>query len=286
MMDPGEGLAEEYEYEVIPVPIQIGDKTYKDGIDISPKMVMEAGKKKENFPKTSQIPIGVYKDTFEKHLKNGDDVFYLALSSGLSGTFQAANLAAEELREKYPDRVIKVVDSKGATMSMAMLLQQALKLDRLGKDIDEIEETVKFLADHINVFFMVGDLKWLAKGGRLSKSSAALGNLLNIVPIIYINDGKLEVFDKIRGKKKAYKKLEEMMKNALKDVDNQTVGIIDANNPDFTRKMKRAVSRVDCANVMLPEKGVGSALTVHVGDDLFGFGYFDELPENYVNVNP
>lgn len=286
MADLGQGLADEYDFDIIPIPITVGEKTYFDGIDITPEMVMDFGRNGKDFPKTSQVSVGAYKEAFEKHLKNGDDIVYVGLSSGLSGTMQAANIAANELRELYPDRKISLVDSKSVTLGQAMILQQGLKLNKLGKSIEEIEETLNFLADHFNIFFVAGDLKWLSRGGRVSKAAAALGSFLNVVPILYVNDGKIEVFDKVRGKKKAAKKLETILKNALDAEEDQIIGVMDGNNEEFAKRFKKVASKYDHTNVVEPEKGAGSGLTTHIGDNFFGLGFFDELPENYVNVNP
>lgn len=286
MTDAGQNLRSEYDYDVIPIPIAVGNKTYMDGIDITPEMVMEFGQSGENFPKTSQISSVAYQNAFEKHLEKGDDVVYVGLSSGLSGTFQAANIAAQELREKYPDRKIILIDSKTASIAQAMLLQQGLKLAKLDKPIEEIEETLNFLRDHLNIYFVVGDLKWMGKGGRISKGAATLGNLLNIVPILYFNDGKIEVFDKVRGKRKATKKLEGILKNALAENENQTIAMLNSNNDDSLEKLLKVTTKFPHTHVMVPEKGAGSALTVHTGDDVYGIAFFDELPENYINVNP
>lgn len=286
MNDLGKDLSKEYDFDVLPIPITVGEKTYMDKIDVTPEMIMEFGKHGPDFPKTSSISTGVYQEAFEKHLKNGDDVLYLGLSSGLSGTMQAAHIAAEELREKYPERTIALVDSQVATLAMSMLLQQGLKLDRLNKPIGEIEETLNFLADHLNVFFVVADLKWMAKGGRLSKGAATLGNLLNVVPILYLNRGQIEVFDKVRGKKKATKRLEQILKAALEENPDQIVGLFESKNKEAVDKFKKIIAKFPHASYVEAEKGPGSGLTVHIGDDIYGLGFFDELPDNYVNVNP
>ncbi len=287
MSDPSEALKNKYDYEVIPIPITVGEKTYLDKVTITPEEIIEMGEKEGVVPKTSQISTAAYEKEFEKHLKNGDDIFYLSLSSGLSGTIQAANIAAEELKEKYPDRKIVIVDSKTATLAQAMLLQQAIKQAEAGKSIEEIEDIIKFLADHFKVYFVVGDLSWLSRGGRLSKTGAALGNLLNIVPIISIEDGKLEVFDKVRGKKKAQKKLEKFMNQALENIPDQIVGMIATPvNESKLDGLKKIIKEHPETNFIETEGGPGAALVAHTGGDLFGCGFFDELPEGYINEVP
>lgn len=286
MMDPDKNIQENYEYDIVPIPITVGEESYLDKVDITPEEILEMGAAGA-VPKTSQIPSAVYEKEFEKHLKNGDDIFYLSLSSGLSGTIQNAVIAAEELKEKYPDRKIAIVDSKVATLAQAMLLQQAIKQAEAGKSIEEIEEIINFLADHFKVYFAVGDLTWLSRGGRLSKAGAAVGNLLNIVPIISIDNGKLEVFDKVRGKKKAQKKLEKLMKEALDKNPEQTVGVIATPvNESKLNNLKDLVAQYPETFVLEKEDGPGAALVAHTGGDLFGCGFFEELPPGYIHEQP
>lgn len=287
MSDPSREIEEKYDYEVIPMPITVGNKTYHDKVDITPAEVIELGSNPDTIPKTSQIPSAVYEKEFEKHLKNGDDILYLGLSSGLSGTIQAATIAAEELKDKYPDRKIEIVDTKMATLAEALMLQQAIKLAEAGYPIEEIKRIIQELADHFKVYFVVGDLNWLSRGGRLSKAGAAVGNLLNIVPIISIEDGKLEVFDKVRGKKKAKKKLEKMMKEVLDKTPDQTVGVIATpNNREKLDGLKEIIAAHPETFVVEAEDGPGAALVAHTGGDLFGCGFFDKLPPEYINEQP
>ncbi len=288
MCDADPRLEAKYDYDVLPIPITIGSKTYHDGVDIAPYMVVEAGRNDPaNFPKTAQVPPLVFKEAFEKHLENGDDVIYIALSSGLSGSCQSAQLIARELKEKYPDRRIEVIDSKSVTVGMALILQQALKLNQLGKSFDDIADTVKFLTEHIQTYFFVGDISWLAKGGRLSKGAAMLGNMLKIVPVLYVSNGVIDVYDKVRGKKRAIRKILETAESLLIERPDQIIAMLAGGNGDIIAKTTKELTKTAKAkhlHVMYPSDGVGAALSVHAGDDFYGLAFFDELPENYVNV--
>lgn len=287
MCDISEEILRRYEFESLPIPVTLDDKTYYDGIDITPEMVINFVKNNpSSFPKTSQVQAIAYQETFEKHLKNGDDVIYLALSSGLSGTYQTACLIASELLEKYPGRKISIVDSKCATTGMMMILHQGLKLDKLHKPHEEIVESMRFLAEHIQIFFMVGDIRWLAQGGRISKNVALIGEMLKIVPILYFKDGQILAFDKVRGQKKALKKMMASIDERMADKD-QIVGMINSTAPELQEKVKKYMTKeFDTKNFLIPEAGAGSALTVHIGVDCLGVMFFDALPDNYVRVYP
>lgn len=287
MCDLSEEVLRRYPFEVLPVPIAMGDKTYSDGVDITPKMVFDFVENNSgSFPKTSQVQAITYKQAFETHLKNGDDIICLTLSSELSGTYQSASLMANDLKEAYPDRTISVIDSRCASTGMMLIMHQGLKLNKLGKSMDEIVETMTFLCQHINVFFLVGDIKWLAKGGRISKSVATIGDMLKIVPILYMEDGRILAYDKVRGKKKAQKKFMEIVSKLITN-PNQICGVINTTNQELEEKTIKFLKKdLGVTDVIAPTNGGGSALSVHIGKDCIGVMFFDELPENYIPVLP
>lgn len=287
MCDVNEEILKRYPFEILPIPITIGEKTYYDGIDITPEMIIDSVEASPDvFPKTSQVQAITYQKHFRKHLENGDDIIYLSLSSGLSGTFQTASLIASELLEDYPGRKIAIIDSKCATSGMMMILYQGLKLSKLGRPFEEITETMDFLAAHMNIYFLVGDIKWLAKGGRISKNVALIGDMLKIVPILYFNDGQILCYDKVRGKKRAMKKLFETVDDKMKD-HRQIVGLINSTAPELQQKAIKTLSKdMEIKSFIACETGAGSALTVHIGPNCLGIMFFDALPDNYVNVTP
>ncbi|MEF9917934.1 MAG: DegV family protein [Eubacterium sp.] len=288
MCDISQEILSRYEFEILPIPVTLGDKTFYDGIDITPEMIVSYVKNNpNNFPKTSQVQAIVYQEYFEKHLKNGDDIIYLALSSGLSGTYQTACLIASDVCSHYPHQKITVIDSKCATTGMMMILHQGLKLNKLHKSHDEIAETMRFLADHIQIFFMVGDIHWLARGGRISKNVALIGEMLKIVPILYFKDGEILAFDKVRGQKKALKKMLASIEERIGSNKNQIIGMVNSTVPELQEKIKKHMTKeYGYKYYITPEAGAGSALTVHIGTDCLGIMFFDALPDNYVQVYP
>ncbi|MBC3886711.1 DegV family EDD domain-containing protein [Acetobacterium paludosum] len=287
MCDTNSNILSRYEFDILPIPITLDDKTYFDGIDITPEMIVDfVNNNKNSFPKTAQIqPLAII-DTIEKHLKNDDDVIYLAFSSKLSGTYQTAQLLAKDLQAKYPHRKITIIDSLSATTGTALILYQGLKLNKLNRSYAEIVETMTFLSQHAQIFFMVGDIKWLAQGGRISRNAAMLGDMLKIVPILYFNDGEILVYEKIRGQKKALRKLLATVEEKTKKNKEQIIGFIQSTALDLQEKAKRHLEKeLGTKNFMIPQ-GAGAALTVHIGPHCLGIMFFDELPDNYVNVCP
>lgn len=154
-----------------------------------------------SMTKTSQVSVGEYIEYFEPMLKEGKDILHLTLSSGISGTLNSAIIARDQLKEKYPARKLYVVDSLAASAGYGLLMNKLADLRDEGMDIDTLYQ---WTIDHrleCQHWFFVSDLKYLVRGGRVSKVAGAIGNVLNICPLLNVDyQGKLIVRNKIRGK--------------------------------------------------------------------------------------
>lgn len=162
--------------------------------------------------KTSQVSAGEYFDYFEKFLKEGKDILHVTLSSGLSGTYQSACTAASMLKEKYPDRKVYVVDSLGASSGYGLLMDKLADLRDEGMSIDDLRAWAEEHKLEVHHWFFSTDLKYYVRGGRISKTSGFLGNLLHICPLLNMDeDGHLIPREKIRTIKKVEKIIVEKM---------------------------------------------------------------------------
>ena len=172
--------------------------------------------RKGSMPTTAQVNPVAAKALMEPYLKEGKDILHIAFSSGLSGSYNSARIAGEELMEKYPDRKIIVLDSLAASLGQGMIVYLAQQQKEEGKSIDEVAQWVK---DHrLNVVhaFTVDDLNHLYRGGRVSKTTAVVGGVLNIKPVLHVdNEGKLIPVGKVRGRKKSLLALVDMMDQKL-----------------------------------------------------------------------
>ena len=202
-VDMPKAWLEERNVPVVPLKYTIEDETYVDMDGLSSKEFF--GKLREGkMAVTSQVNPDEAKEMLEPFLKEGKDVLHLAFSSGLSGTYNSMRLAAEELSEDYPERKIMVVDTKCASMGEAVLLYHVLKKKDTGAAIEEVYAYAEEMKEHIGHYVTVDDLNHLYRGGRLSKTSAVLGSMIKIKPIIVVDkEGKLEVVAKERGRKKS-----------------------------------------------------------------------------------
>ena len=153
---------------------------------------------------TSAVNAGAFKKAFEEELAQGNDIFYLGFSSGISATYNSAVIAAEELREKYPDRKIVTVDSLCASVGFGLLLYLCVKQKNTGKSIEDLTKYATDSKLHVCHWFTVDDLVYLRRGGRVSGAAATVATILNIKPVLHVdNEGKLINMYKVRGRKKA-----------------------------------------------------------------------------------
>ena len=164
--------------------------------------------------------------TFREQLDAGNDVIYLGFDSGISGTFEAANALLDQLRPEYPDRKIISIDTLCAAGGEGLIVLAAARMARDGATMEEVAQYVEDNKMHVAHWFTVPDLMYLFRGGRVSKTSAYAGTLLNIKPVLHVDDeGKLIPMEKVRGWKKALDKCVGHMDNAIDPISEQTVFI-------------------------------------------------------------
>lgn len=173
---------------------------------------------------TTQITPTLYYSYFEKLLKFSKKIIYICFSSGLSGTFGAANIAVEEIKEQYPDAEIQVIDSLCASIGEGLLVMKAARERLKGMDFNGLVEYILNHRRRICHWFVVGNLEQLKRGGRIPSIEAAIGTILNIHPIVSTDEeGRLTVVSKVRGMKKAVQTLFEKVKEKGQDLHNQTI---------------------------------------------------------------
>lgn len=233
------------------------------------------------FFKTSQITAYEYENKLEEIAKKGKDIIVLTLSSGLSGTYQNAYMAAREVSEKYPDVKIEVIDSLAASVGFGIITYYTALAAKNNMDFDKTIKFAKFLVENTEHIFTVFDLKYLYKGGRVSKTKAKISSVLNIIPILEVDDeGKLYVSEVIRGKNKAFKKMVDII------TEKSTATGVDLVFPVYGDDEKI----VDTLINKLEEKGfknhksfeIGRTIACHVGPDMCGVGYLTrDIPDEY-----
>lgn len=183
------------------------------------------------MPKTSQINPERFSREFEKYISENYEILYIAFSSALSGTYNSALIAREELLERYPESKITIIDSKAASSGQGLLVYMAAKLRDEKKDIDEIIRFIEDSKKRLYHFFTVKDLRHLERGGRISTASAIVGSVLSISPVLTVSEeGILESIGKVRGEKKLLKELVRYIENNTNEINMNTIFISHADN--------------------------------------------------------
>lgn len=274
-------MEQQYDFEVIPLSITLDDKTYLDGEEITVDAVYEA-MRSGKVPKTSQISYGSLTKVLDKGIQENEDMIYLSFSSKMSGTYQFAYQIIEDYKEKYLDRKIKLIDSRGGAGGGALIALQALKMIEAGRPFEEIVHQMEWNIDHVFYRFTLRDLNWLVKGGRVNKTTGYVGTALNIKPYLIINDGFIQLSKLVRGEKKIYKKLIEEVKNGVGDFTDQTIGISHGDDEETAKKIEDMIKE-SLPNCKTQVFRIGAVLGSHIGVGGIGVFYFDERPDWYQN---
>ena len=226
--DLGINFIEENNIELIPLLLNLDGETLKDDLGKSLGYrefyeKLRAG----SMPSTSQINIYTFEEKFRELLNEGYEILYVGLSSALSGTFNSANMARNNILEENPKAKISVVDSLSVSMGVGMLVKKSCDMIKEGKDLEYITTWIEENKNKVIHSILVDDLKHLKRGGRISASTAAVGSLLNIKPILKIdNNGAVEATEKIKGKKKALKYLATVVKEKALNIESETLYIM------------------------------------------------------------
>ena len=192
--DLNKELIERYNVGILPLLVTLGDKTYTDGVDIDADFIYDYVAKTGELPKTSAVNIPAAEDFFKKYVDEGYAVIHFTISSEMSSTYQNCNIAASEFEDVY------VVDTKNLSTGGGLLVIAAAEMIASGMEAAVVAEKVRELAANVDASFVIDSLEYLHKGGRCSAVAAFGANLLKLKPCITVNNGKMGVDKKYRGK--------------------------------------------------------------------------------------
>lgn len=266
----------ENDLTLFPLKVFLNDKEYEDVLDISPKTIY-AAIREGHQPKTAQISPHTLEKIFTEMAEKREQGIYIAFSSQLSGNYQTAVMILEQVKETYPDFQLTIIDSKCASLGQGLVVREALRLAKENVPYEELVEKTKFYAAHMEHLFTVEDLDYLAKGGRVSKASAFLGGLLNIKPLLHVEDGKLVPIEKIRGKKKLLRRIIEIMSERGFALDKQVIGISHADAPETAEEMKKLIEETfGTKTIVITE--IGAVIGAHTGPGTIAVFFLNEMP--------
>ncbi|HHY13457.1 MAG TPA: DegV family protein [Thermoanaerobacterales bacterium] len=261
--DLPEEVAKKYDIDIIPFHVLLDDIDYLDGETIKSKELYEK-MREGKMPKTSQVTPKQFIDVFTKNVKKEKKCLYIGFSSKMSGACQTGYLAAQHVKDTYPDSVIEVVDSEGGALAQGLSVYTAARMAQEGSSFSEIIEEVSIRAGHTEHIFSVDDLEYLFRGGRVNRVSSFVGGILNIKPILHVKEGRMIPTEKIRGKTKAIKRIVEIMEERGENLRNQTVAISHADDIESAMRLKKLINdRFGTEKFLI--NSVGCVLGSHIG---------------------
>lgn len=274
--DLSEEIKKQYNLKTIPFYISFDKVNYlKENVDITLKEFYDRLKIEKDIPKTSLPSVEDYITHFKPILEEGNDIICFTISSNFSGSYQSAVNASQIISEDFPERKIKIIDSKRATISQGLLVLQALKLQENGYSLNEVCEKIDEIIDDSLIIFSIDTLEYLQKGGRIGKASALAGTLLNIKPIILLKNGILEPGAKVRGRKKVIPEILNIFKNNFNfsEMDKYDIAIAHTNCVEEADELKKSLEENLGLYTNLPILNIGSTIGSHIGDSTIGIGF-------------
>lgn len=269
--DVTEDIIERYNLKMVPLTVNFENESFLDKIELSSSEFFEKLIKAEKLPTTSQVNPGSFVEAFSEILLDGDQVLGIFLASEFSGTYDSARIAKDMIGSDN----IRIIDSKSVCLGTFALILEAIELIRQNRTIDEIVDELEKSKDKIVAVAGLDTLKYLEKGGRLSKGQAMVGSLLNIKPILEIKDGKLAVIEKIRGKNKTIKWFDEWIEKNNYDLSDKTVLLFHAQNYDQLKILRETIEeKYKIKNII--EQEIGAVIGTHAGPGVLGIGFLNK----------
>ncbi|ARF18269.1 DegV family protein [Sporosarcina ureae] len=253
----------ENEVELFPLSVLLDGKEYEDIVEINSKEVFDAIRQGQQ-PKTSQASPDQMMTAWKDLAASDEDGIYIAFSSQLSGTYQTAVMTSDQVKEDNPSMNLAVIDTHCASLGYGLLVKEAVRLRNEGIGMREIEQEIRTMATHMEHLFTVEDLDYLAKGGRVSKASAFFGGLLNIKPLLHVEDGKLVPIEKHRGRKKVLRRMIEMMEERGSNLQEQTIAISHGDDLSTAKEFQEMIQEVIQPKAIEIHQ-IGSVIGSHAG---------------------
>jgi len=269
-------LLQAYDIDLIPLRVYDEAETeYLDGVTLESVTLLQ--KMREGAVYRTSLPsLETFQEKFVSYAKEGNPCIYLAFSSELSGTYQSSVVIKEEVKETYADLDLEIIDTKCASLGQGLVVLEAAKMAKDGASKEDILNRVAFLMNHMEHIFTVADLQYLVRGGRLSKVAGFIGGLLNIKPILNVEDGKLVPLEKVRGKKKVLSRIVDIMEERGKDLKGQTIGITHGDDLETAEALKSLITERFGCEVFIVNT-IGAAIGAHTGPGVITLFFLNEV---------
>ncbi|SHH77362.1 DegV family protein [Clostridium grantii] len=274
--DLPKNLCTELNIDVLPLNVYVNGKEFEDNVNIHANELFEDMRQGRNV-KTSGVPLTVFEDKFRKLAKDNGSYIYLSFSSQLSGTYQTSKLAYNDIKDEYPDFDLEIVDTLCASLGFGFVVVKAAQMAKEGCTKEQILNSINFYINHIEHIFTVDDIEYLYRGGRVTKTAAFIGTVLNIKPVLDVQNGKLIPIDKIRGRRKTIHKMIELVGKRGKRLENQTVGINHGDDLATAEYIRDSIKeKYNVESFLIND--IGSAVGSHTGPGVIGIYFLNEWP--------
>ena len=267
-LDLPSDLIAEKGIEVLPLLINFGEESYLDGVEINTKEMLDRIERENVLPTTAQVTPNRFEEVFKKYLDEGYKIVTLVLSSEMSGTYQSACIAKNMLDS---DDIV-VIDSRNVTSGLGVLVLKACEFRDNGDNIFEIEEKIKNIIPKVKSSLSFESLENLVRGGRLSKTAGAIGSVLGLRLILEVKDGQMAVKDKVRGSKKALKKVISDFENGNVDT-NSPIVLLEILNEEIYSGLKKYFEE---NNINYIDAKVGCTVGIHSGTRACGIFFVEK----------
>ena len=267
-LDLPSDLIKEKDIEVLPLLINFGEESYLDGVEINTREMLDRIAKENILPTTAQVTPNRFEEVFKKYLDEGYKIVTLTISSEMSGTYQSACIAKNMLDT---DDIV-VIDSRNVTSGLGVLVLKACEFRDNGDNILEIEEKIKNIIPKVKSSLSFESLENLVRGGRLSRTAGAIGSVLGLRLILEVKDGQMALKDKVRGSKKALKKVISDFENADVDIDSPIV-LLEILNEEIYSGLKKYFEE---NNINYIDAKVGCTVGIHSGTRACGIFFIEK----------
>ncbi|MGM9568104.1 MAG: DegV family protein [Clostridia bacterium] len=273
--DMPKSVVEKYGIEILPLHVLVEDEEYLDGVTITTHEVYDR-MRQGVMPKTSQVSIADTHNRLSALAAGGDDLLYLGFSAKMSGTCGLVAQIMDDLGKKFPERSFCALDAKGGSFATGLIAMEAAKEAVRGTSFEALTERCRFLIRHVEHVFVISDLTWMIRGGRISRTLGYTANLLNIKPLLDVDDGEMEVIQKVRGRWKSLERVADIVAQRARNCPVQTIGITHADDPEAAEEMRAMLkSRLPDCRYLIEE--IGAVLGVHLGIGGVGVFFFNEM---------
>lgn len=264
-------MLNENDISVVSLNVLLNGKSYRE-VDLENKFFYKKMDELNEIPKSSQPSIEEMKNAFLNIAKDGYDIVGIFISSKMSGTYSTAHLVREMVLEEYPNTNIELIDSKSNCMQMGFSAIQAARAAKKGENIEKVVEEAKRIINSSRFLFVPETLKYLKKGGRIGSASALLGTILQIRPILTVENGETSVYDKVRTKKKA---VEVILKKVLDDMTEKGLGEVIVHHINCEEEGLNLARRLeDELKIPVKIQSIGATIGLHVGPGSIGVAYY------------